>query len=66
MNQFTVDHILEMVAAGRMPTDLAMSLFNAMLDTAEANRRRAAEDAARVARAIELLRGGATDDHDQV
>ena len=66
MNQYTVDHILEMVAAGRMPTDLAMSLFHAMLDTAEANRRRAAEDAARVAKAIEALRGGATDDHDQV
>ena len=58
MNQYTVDHILAMVGEGRLPISMAMTLLDGMLDCAEANRRRAAEDAARVARAIETLRGG--------
>ena len=66
MDQENLDNIVRFVEAGRLRREYADSILHGMLDCAEANRRRAAEDAARVARAIELLRGGATDDHDQV
>ena len=66
MDQENLDNIVRFVEAGRLRREYADSILNGMLDCAEANRRRAAEDAARVARAIEALRGGTTDDHDQV